>query len=333
MATNEVILQKTQAGLETVRGTSVAATRKLYAQVAMSYDRPIGSFEDRSGTYEARRRIMYGREVIGLTATDIATYEDLPWWGQMAWKGNVAGVSDAGTPAPAYTYDQTPSAAVDDLKSATFEVNEPGNPYEIDQVMVNSWTLRGDSDSDDEPGWMFEAEMLGRTLATTTYTAAIPDRDTEVILARGTKLFIDDATLGTTQVLGKLISFSVTGNNAIHFKAFAENEAGFAANKVGRQARTVDAQFVMEFDSDAEFAKYRSTSPSKRYVRLEREGSTIHTTVKKRARLNMIGYWSAISWGDREGNIIATFGLSCFYDTTAGYAFSPVIVNALATLP
>jgi len=331
MATNELILQKAQAGIESTRGTGVAATRKVYARIQASYDKPLATFADTTGTYASRRRAAYGRTVVGFSGTDIATYEDLAWWFQFGLKGGVTG---SGSGSVGYTYAFTPSLATDDLKSMTLEFGDDGNPYESTQVMVNSWTLRGDGDSDTEPGWMLDCEMIGRDWSTTTFTGSLSDRSTEVILARGTKIYLDDAAanIGTTQVTGKLISFSITGNNNVHYKAFMEDEDAFAANKVGRGERTFDAQFVLEFDADTEFAKYRTSAPSIRYIRLEREGSTIATTYKKKATIDMAGYWSAISWGDREGNITATFSLSCFYDSTIGADLKATIINALSTL-
>lgn len=332
MATNERIRELNQAGLETTRGTNVAATRKVYADITKNYNRPPTEFVDRSGTYAGRRRIAYGRPVISFAATDLMTYEDAPWWFQLAIKGGVAGVTDGGTP-PAYTFAFTPSLTTDDLKSITLEFNESGNPYESGQVMVNSWTIR--IDPDNEGGWMFDAELLARDWTTTTYTGAISDRTTEVIRAPGTKMYLDTATLGSTQLTGKLISASVTGNNNLHMKAFAEDDGSWAANKVGRGLRRFDAQFVLEFDSDTQFAQYRSSTPTEVFIRLEREGTQIHGTsvTNKRIRLDMNGYWSTISWGDREGNIIATFGFSAYYNATSGYDLKAEVVNALSTLP
>jgi hypothetical protein len=264
----------------------------------------------------------------------MATFEDLPWWAQLFLKGGVTGVSDAGTP-PAYTYTYAPSAATDDLKSMTLEFNETGNPYESSQVMVTQATLRFNVGNNNEPAWMLDLTLLGRDWSTTTFTAALSDRDTEVILGRGTKLYIDAAggTIGTTQVTGKLISGSFTFNPNIHFKNFAEDENAYAANKVGRGAYHVDAQFQFEFDDDAEFANYRSTTPVKRLIRIEREGTTIHTTVKKRMRLDFPSmYWSSWSRGDRNGNLVATFGAQAYYDVTAGKLVELSVVNALAAL-
>lgn len=334
MPTNETILKKVQAGIESVRGTGVATTRKVYAQVDPAYDRPLITFTDTTGTFSPRRRVGYGRPTVGFAATDILTYEDAAWWFLLGIKGGVAGVSDAGTP-PAYTYTFLPSPSTDNLAAVTLEHGEPGNVYKSQQVMCNSFTIRGDGDSTTEPGLMIDAELIGLDWEASSYTAAIPDRTTEVVLAQGTKLYIDDVggTIGSTQVLGKLISFSLTVNNNIHYKGFMENTA-YAPNKVGRAERTVDAQFVMEFDDDDEFANYRAAVPVERMIRIEQSGSQIHGTsvVNKRFRFDLYGYWSSWDDGDRDGNITATYGLAGYIDSTAATDFSAEIVNALATL-
>ena len=206
MPTNERILELNQAGLESTRGTDAAATRKIYAEINPSYNRPPTEFIDRSGTFGARRRIAYGRPEIGFTATDLMTFEDAPWWFQLALKGGVAGVTDGGTP-PAYTYTFVPNLTTDDLKSMTLEFNESGNPYQSTQVMVNSWTIR--IDPDNEGGWMWDADLLGRDWTTTTYTGSITDRTTEVIRAPGTKMYLDTATLGGLDIFVLAVIFAI----------------------------------------------------------------------------------------------------------------------------
>lgn len=332
--TNEIILKKVQAGIEATPGTGVAATRKVYAQMSSTYDRPLANFQDTTGTFSARRRVMYGRPNVGFSGTDICTYEDLAWWFQLLLKGGVTGSEGSGAPKP-YTYAFVPSLSTDDLKSLTLEFGEPNNAYKSTQVMANSFTIRGDSDSDDEPGWMLDVEMMGRDWSSSSYTGSITDRTTEVIITRGTKVYVDEpgGTIGTTQMTGRIISFSLTGNINRHMKAFMEDELAYAANKYGRGERTFDAQIVMEFDSDTEFAKYRSTTPVQRLIRIEREGTTISGAVKKKATIDLAGYYSSFAEGDREGNMIATFGVSGYFDQTLGYDCSATVVNALATLP
>lgn len=330
MVANEEILRLNQAGIETTRGTGVAATRKVYSIITPNYTRALREFVDTTGTFEGRRRKAFQREIVTFGGTDLLTYEDAPWHFLQLIKGGVTGVSDAGTPI-AYTRTFTPSLATDDLAAITLEWNHVGNAYKSTQVMMNSGTIR--IDPDNEGAWILDSEYMARDLASTTHTAAIADRTTEVIAAPGTKLYVNDtaAAIGTTQVLAKLISASVTINNGIHFKGFSENVSNFAANKVGRGLRTADAQIVLEFDDDVEFAKMRSGAD--RFIRFEQIGAIIHDAVTSKIQLDINGPWSTISWGNREGNIIATFGLAGYYNVTTASSFKAVVVNSLVTLP
>jgi hypothetical protein len=330
---NELTFLRNQAGIEATRGTDTPATRIVYADITMTPTRALGWGTQRTGTYNARRVPSYGRISVAGTGADVATYEDLPWWLLLGLKGGVTGVTDAGTP-PAYTYTFVPSLTTDDLASITLEHNESDNPIQTTQTMVNSFTLRGDPDNNAEPSWMLDLEVLGRDWTSTTFTAALTDRTTEAITAAGTKIYMNDtaAALGTTQLLGTLINWSITVNNNLHFKAFAEDETSFAANRVGRGSRTVDAQFVFEFADSDELDNFLSTTPVERFVRLEREGSIIHDAITKRLRVDLNGYWSGFSRGDREGNLTATFTLQAGYNVTTATDLEIEVVNDLASL-
>lgn len=333
MGTNELILVKAQAGIESQRGDPVAASRKVYAQLTPRYERPLLNFQDTSGTFIAKRRPGYGREVVGFNGLDILTFEDGPWWMLLGIDGGVSGVSDLGSPA-GYEYAYLPDLTTDTLASATFEHNESGNPYESAQVMANSFTLRMDSDNNNEPGWMLDLDLMALNWENTTFTAALPDRSTEVVKARGTKVYIDDEgdAWGDTQLLGSLISASVTVTNNLHYKAFAEDEKTAAPGRVGKGELTLDAQFTVEFDNDDEFANYRSDDPVMRKIRLEREGSVIHDAVTKLFQIDMAGYWSSWSRGDRNGNLTATFALTGYFDIDSQMMFGVNFVNGLSAL-
>jgi hypothetical protein len=332
---NEVILDKVLAAFESSRGVYVpTATRVVAARMVMNYDHPLANIPDTSGTFSARRTPVYGRPNVGLTATDVGTYEDLPWHFQMALRGGVAGVAVPGA-SGAYEYEFVPSLSVDDLQTASFQAGDPGNKYKIAQAFINSWTIRCDGDSTDEPAWMFEAEYLARSLDTLASFTNVAPHDREAILAPGTKVYIDDGSgdFGDTQIIGKVINFSVTGNNAGHLKGFLEDETEYGPDSLGRGERVFDAQITMEFEDDDEFANYRSTTPVQRKIRLRREGSEIVTGTNKSAELDIAGYWSSWSPGDREGNKTATFGLAAYFDDVLGYDFAARVVNDLATLP
>lgn len=331
---NQILLLN-QAGIESVRGTPVPATRIVYADITPDIQRALNHGINRSGTFTSRRRPHYSRTRPNFAAVDEATFEDLAWWMELAIKGGVTGAGDAGSPE-AFTYEYIPSLSTDDLDSITLEWNEAGNPIESSQLMIDSWTLRGDPDNDNESAWMFDAQLMGRDVTTgITYTPAIPQRDTEVILARGTKFYVDGtaANVGMTQVTGKLINWSISGNNNLHFKAFAEDERYFAANKVGRGERTYDTQLTFEFEDPDEFDNFLSSDPVFRAIRLERDGSIIHDAVRNRLRTDIFGYWSTFQRGNRETNLTATMTLQHFLDADATTDFRAEVVNDLSVLP
>lgn len=344
MATNELILRKVQAGLETTPGTGVAATRVVYAQTQLSYNQPVQEFVDQSGTRFADRRFAQGRATVGLSATDMVTFEDLPWWMQLGIKGGVAATNPttpgtgSGSATVGYGYYFKPSASVFDLKTATLEVGEPGNVYKTTQAAVNSFTLRFDPDSNSEPAWMIDLELISRDLASSTYTGALSDRTTYPATAAGTKVYMDavGGTLGTTQLVGRLISGSITYANGLHYKAFSEDALYAAANKIGFDRVKVTGQLVLEFNTDTEFAKFRTGVGT--MVRLEREGPDIAGTtgpVKRKITVDMpLCYYTDIDVnGNRDGNMTCTVSFTGYYDATLGAPFAVHIVNGLATLP
>lgn len=339
MGTNETILLTAQAGIESVRGTGVAATRKVYAQFDPSYTRALMTFRDSSGTYMGRRRAAYGREKVSFSVSDIATFEDAAWWNLLAIDKTITGTTDGGSP-PAYDWIFAPDIDTDNLASITLEHGEPGNQYESHQGMANTITYRMDSDNDSEPGWMIDVDMMFLDWQTSTFTAAIADRDTEVILARGTKIYIDDEgdSFGDTQLVAGLITFTATITNNVHFKSFAEDERTATPGAVGRGELFIDCQVTMEFDNDDEFSKYRNDGtpdelPVLRKIRVERDGTIIHDAVRKHFHLDVAGYWNSWARADREGNMIMTMGLAGFYNIDEGMMFLVDVVNALSALP
>jgi hypothetical protein len=339
MATNETIFKQLLRGKESIRGTQVAATAKLYSDATFAVEKTLAEYPNRSGTRFGRRRPGYNRPVYTASGTELLTYEDAPIWFQSLIKGGTnVDAGDSGTPGKMYKHTYLPSASVDDAESWTVEYGDPQNGYRSTQFMLVSGTIRIEPDS--EAGWMLDWEgvMRDRTPIAAAYTPAIPERQTEAIRAAGTKVYIDAAggTIGGTQQIGKVISGTVTIATERHMKPFLEDDQIWAANRVGMGQWTVDGSLNMEFDSNVELANYLSATEVQRKIRLERVGSQIHATPAvdtKKITLDLYGYWSSFTEGDREGNITATFGLSGYYDTTAATDLKIVVQNALASLP
>lgn len=332
MAGQERALEISQAGIESTRGTAVAATRKVYtAWQPFTYTRELRWSANQTGTFHNRREANYARPVHGFTGTESCSFEDMAWWLQFILKGGVTGgAGDSGTPEM-FTYTFTPTLASDDLKSMTLEYGTPTLPYEANQVMVNSATFRFDPDN--QTDWEMDVEAMARKPTQTAMTGAISERTRELIKGPGTLIYIDSSSIGSTQVTGRFIGGSITINNNLDFKAFAEDVDDYAANKVGRGDVTVDAQFTFEFDSDTEYALYRGTgAPTERLISVQRTGEIIHDAVRSKATFNLNGYWSSVTPDYRNNNKILTFGLGARYNTSSAYALNAVILNDVETL-
>lgn len=329
MATNETNRKRLQSGTEAVPGTGVPATRVVYTDFQANFAKPLQELPDKSGTYDDGGAPVYARqEPPGLTGSALLTFDDIVLWAQLGIDNVAQGVGDAGVPAVAYTWEFEPDVETDNLASWTVEHGEPGNAYESDQFYLNSWTLLVDPDSNG--GWMFDWEALARTWVTTSYTAALPARRPEAIRAPGTLVWVDDTTIGSTAATGKIINFSLANAINRHLKPFMETDSVYPANRTGRGRLAFDATMTVEFDSDVEFAKFRDGNPVERKVRIRRTGTVIHDAVTKSAELDIYGFYNAIDVnGDREGNMIATFGIQCRRNLVAGHAIKLTVVNAL----
>lgn len=351
LPTNETFLKKVQVGIEATPGTLVAATRKLLADIQLAYEPAISQFNDRTGTRFAKGRFAKGRDKVSFTGTDQATFDDLAYWAQtmIAYvaaaktpaTGTVAAICTAiiggsltgsGSATTGYGWLFKPAATSLGKKSLSLEFGEPGNSYVSTQAMVSGWTLRGDPDSNSETAWMLDLEMLARDVAAQAYTGSIGDRQTNPIIAAGTKLYIDSTTMGTTQVLGKLISWSLVGSDDIHYKAFAEDANFVAANKIGFGESSLSGQIVFEFDDDTYFALLRAGTARK--LLLYRDGVGITGSTGPVPHQMFIGIpqaqFTGISWGDREGNMTATISFDAYYDGTLGAPFFLYLVNGVA---
>lgn len=167
------------------------------------------------------------------------------------------------------------------------------------------------------------------------FTPAIADRTRIAVDAPGTALFIDNAggTIGTTPVLGRFISFSVTGTNNITPKRFMENVTGYST-KVGRGMREFTGQIRFEFENHEEYDRW--TGNVSRLVRIQKTGPVISAAPATNyyARIDLPAlYWDAVTEDTRDNNITATFAFKGYLDTVAGYAARFEVKNRLSVLP
>jgi hypothetical protein len=336
--TNVQSLQGQEAKIEAERCVAEAVmTRWLYATMGnfrWTYAQEALDIPIQTRSFHAHKDFALGRYHNTFSYEEIMSFEDMPWWLCMILKGGPGqrtGVTTGSTP-PGFAYVSVPSSSVDDLDSFTMKFWEPSNIYTIDRVMCNSATFAFDAVNN--PAWVMTLDLMGRLLTSGSSYDAVADRTRHIIRAAGTKVYIDEpgGVIGTTQVLGKLRSGSITIDNQIETKQFSEDALTDACD-VGRGEQLVTGELVIEFKDDSEFAKMRSGTARK--LRFEAPGEVIGTTPDTTYLWQVdipVAHWMAPTMDYAGQNKIQTFGFMGYTDATSPQPISIKTVNALATI-
>lgn len=168
------------------------------------------------------------------------------------------------------------------------------------------------------------------------FTAGIADRTREIIAGPGTTLYNDalGGTIGTTDVPGRFISFSVTYQSGLTtWKRFMENVDGFTA-KPDLGKRRVMGQVRLEFDRLDEWENFAAGIGQ--MLRIAQTGSTIDSGAgtTKEATIDIYNaVWSNFTEDERNSNITVTLPFTGFVDTSEGVPFELAVKTALSTLP
>jgi hypothetical protein len=146
------------------------------------------------------------------------------------------------------------------------------------------------------------------------FTAGIANADEVKIATPGTKVYIDPAggTIGTRQILNRMISGNLTVANALAPKWFLENIDN-PSNKMDEGDRIISGQLQMEFDRRDEYEQLANLDEV--MIRIEKEGPVIDATEGSTylARIDVArAYWTNYTPGTRQNNITATFAFDAY---------------------
>lgn len=325
----EVALRRLQAALETVRGTDLAATRRVYATGHMEKDIELLSPAEDRGTFISNYRSTLGVVTAALPLEGGVSYEDLAWWLQLALKGGVTGTLRAVT---AYDYIFVPTPSTDDLKSATFEWGDDTQAFQSNYCMVDTLEISGALNS----YWTFSVGLIGNDMLPTTFTGALADRTVEDVNTYLTKLAIGAAgAVPSAYMTGRFIGFKLTINNKLSRKYFADGVSP-ALGGMGRGKREFTLELTFEGNAATITERGVWEAGTSRVARITAEGSAIAGStgpVKRTVDIVFPGKWQAYAVGERDTNTIFTAMLRNEYDATLAYDLSATVTNALVTLP
>jgi len=315
-----------QAGLETTRGTLVAATRIQPMTATMRYiiDR-YAPQEDRNSFEDFYRSAQTKAHVEINGAVAWATFEDAPWFAQLFVKGGVSGVLSNTT---VYTYTFVPTPAADDLKTATLEgftdTAAWAVPFTVGKKLEVTYQ-RG------QPV-QFNMDFWGQRMVSQAKTPALSQRPTEDITDGLTTAYIDTATIGTT-VAANVLDGKLTLDNAWE-PIYPLNGTQYPSKFI-RNRRHIVGEVTIEFDTTTEYDAF--VAGTARKMRLKSVGTTIAgsspATPKSMTWDFYTAGWDTYDFGRQGGIWTAKLAGRSTYDSTAGSSWSLVCVNDLSTLP
>lgn len=319
-------LRTWQAGLEAVRGTAVAATRKIAATGALDKSQP-GYYPDLDIASFDRRRDRFPLLIeAGGQIQCPVSYEDIPWWLQLVARGGVAGVQIGATTA--YTYTHTPTQA-DDLKSATFEYGDDFQGWQAPFGMVNKLSIKGTQ----KDALTMTAEIIAKDKIPQAITAALTDRQVETVLGRTSTLYIDEpgGVIGTTAVAGRLLGIEHELDLGLERLYTMDSADGAKLSDILRGPRLAMTKLLYRFNNRAEYDKWAANTD--RLVKVKFSGSDAGGGNLRTFSIFAPGYYEDAKIGESGQAVTVEMTLNQRYSSGLGYATKYETVNALAALP
>lgn len=389
---NEIGLRRVQAGTEAVPGTAVAADHRWLGNFVANKSAALVRTPEMTGTYDGLITPRKELATFDGSYSELLTYQGFVIHNQYGIKAGATGtVAGAG-----WSYTASPSAAEDDIASATVEYGVDGQVWRSTGVRHNEYTITIDTDDADgvwklsanefirdktqvvgDSGtvtagttstltdsskawtvnqwagyWCFirfgtgagEVRQITSNTATALtfyapvlaaaptagqlyriegiFTAGVPFPSYDSIAVPGTKLFIDPVggTIGTTQLLDRMVSYNITVNNARTSKRFAENSNALSA-RTGRGQRLITGQVRLEFDRRDEYNNFENLAEV--MIRVRQEGPALSATPGdvQYAQIDVNrAVWDVVDLNERENNITATFGFVAYVPASGAIA-------------
>lgn len=289
----ELVLRRIQAGIETTRGTAVAATKKIYGTLVPSRAQARRFPAEDRGSFTDKFRGNPKLIEAGFALSHDMLFEDAPLYAACYLNGAAASVGGAAT---GWLWNIPPDVNTDGLKTLTIEAGDETIAWQgaFGTLDTSDWTL-GLDDAITVATAGFVKEWLpqqpsnpNNTQGSSSYTApgipstftgftgALSERVVESVMGWQSRLYLDAAggTPGTTQLVGRFISAAFGVHNQNRRKYFGDGSAVFS--KLGRGRRQIHCQITFEAIDTAQYQLFYNNSAS--VARIQAIGSPITGT-------------------------------------------------------
>lgn len=294
-------LVRTQYGIESTRGTAVAATRVLAcAPKAVPMDRiwtPRKTSSGRRSQYSRHTNDEYlVQDSITFDGDNPLYFQALPALHQCSLDGAISPAEV--TPAQAdYRWDVAPSmTANNEPDTLTIEMGDDVDAYEVEYCMFKSLKIAGQIPADGSAAPVTgEFPYFGRQVTKTSFTASqAVHTGLEYMNAKLARIYSDAAwaNVGTTELASVLRGFEleiVTGNEP---KFFGSANKYFSSYGEGLIGATLTLDLEGTSTADDLYDLYRAGT--ERAVQLEITGSQIGSGTNYLYEVSLFGYFAEV---------------------------------------
>jgi hypothetical protein len=289
--------------------------------------------EEDIGQYPQADRTYVPRYAAALSIEDTPlTFEQFPLLCAIGIDDIVSGAADGAGTDKIYTYP-LPVASDNGFKTFTIEGGDNQQAEEMEYAHAAEITLKGAAGE----AWMMSANLIGRQVALSTFTAALSVSAVEEALFSKTKLYIDAAggTIGTTLKSNTLLDAEITITTGLIPKFTADGDLFFSFVQQTEPVVTGSITFEHDAVGVAEKASWRAEDV--KLVRLICEGSAAATPGTTYTYLSLI-IDMALMWekfdaiDEADGNDIVRGNFKCVYSSTDSLFFQIIVVNELAAV-
>ena len=327
----EIPFEVAWGALEATRGTAIAApTHNLLAPLTITPkfstyrpDEVVGRLAEYGRTVRTKQHAEW--KVAGPCDPRL-----LPFWLEMALAGTITPAKQGATAAYLSTY--APSMTTDTLKSATlwgFDANITA--LEAKYAMCDELVIR--SDMQGESGLELDASGWCQVPVVEAAPTAPPLVTGDLIMPQTLQLYMDTATIGTTEVTGRVLSAELTIRTGVTYKWLSQGST-FTTNdytRVGRKKRHCELKLVLEVPDTVQLALALAGTYYK--TRVKWSGALIETPHKWYVQADIYGSVDVMDWGvHAESNRTLALTILSQYDATATHDLQVLVMHNSATV-
>ncbi len=327
----EIAFEYLLAGLESTRGTPPANPTHYLPLV---------------GTLTPKKERYRPAESRGILA-EYTRSADVRRWSEFEAKGGAdvyvlpvllntlvkGAISTPTTPVGATAaklWEFEPTMNADDLQAMTLWFGDPNvQVFRSAFCMVDELTLTGEASGTD--GVTVGVKGQGR-FPTKNVPSSVPAVLTAPLLVPGAmQIWVDTTTIGTTEVLGRVVSAEATipfGGTRKWLAAGPSGGLDFQA--LGRQKRHAELKLALELPDLAQYDQWEAATSLKTRIRFN--GPLIETGFYHFVEFDIYGPFDALDLGENEGSRTIELTILSEYDAAAGHDFCVRVQNDRSAL-